>query len=120
MILCLRPTTWTASVSDSWITIPSALTSRNAGLPVVYQVTANAGVEERTGYIYVSGHVFTITQAGVGAALDGYSADFEMEGGNGSFTVLADAQTEWKVRSNVDWISVTTDGEGGVATSGTG
>ena len=111
---------WTASVSDSWITIPSALTSRNAGLPVVYQVAANAGVEERTGYIYVNGHVFTITQAGVGAALDGYSADFEMEGGTGSFTVLAGAQTSWKVRSNVDWISVTTDGEGGVATSGTG
>ncbi len=105
--------TWTATVSDSWITIPSALTSRNAGLPVVYQVAANAGVEERTGYIYVSGHVFTITQAGVGAALDNSSGDFEMEGGNGSFTVLADAQTEWKVRSNVDWISVGT-------TSGTG
>ncbi len=103
---------WTASVSDSWITIPSALTSRNAGLPVVYQVTANAGVEERTGYIYVSGHVFTITQAGVGAALDGYSADFETDGGNGSFTVLADAQTSWKVRSNVDWISVSVEGTG--------
>ena len=105
--------TWTATASDSWLTIPSALTSRNAGLPVVYQVAANAGVEERTGYIYVSGHVFTITQAGVGAALDSYSADFEMEGGNSSFTVQADAQTEWKVRSNVDWISVD-------ATSGTG
>ena len=112
--------TWTATASDSWITIPSALSSRNAGLPVVYQVAANSGVEERTGYVYVSGHVFTITQAGVGAALDSYSADFETEGGNGSFTVLADAQTGWKVRSNVDWISVTTDAEGGVATQGTG
>ena len=105
--------TWTATVSDDWITIPSALSSRNAGLPVVYQVAANNGVEARTGYIYVNGHVFTITQAGVGAALDGYSADFEMEGGSGSFTVVADAQMEWKVRSNVDWISVD-------ATSGTG
>ena len=103
---------WTATVSDSWITIPSALASRNAGLPVVYQVAANAGVEERTGYIYVSGHVFTITQAGVGAALDSYSADFEMEGGNGSFTVMADAQTSWKVRSNADWISVSVEGTG--------
>ena len=107
--------TWTATASDSWITIPSALTSRNAGLPVVYQVAANAGVEERTGYIYVNGHVFTITQAGVGAALAGqapYQADFEMDGGNGSFTVLADAQTEWKVRSNVDWISMSVEGTG--------
>lgn len=101
--------TWTATASAGWITIPSALVSRNAGLPVVYQVAANAGVEERTGYIYVSGHVFTITQAGVGAALAGqapYHADFEAEGGNGSFTVLADAQTSWKARSNTDWISL--------------
>ena len=115
--------TWTATVSDSWITIPSALTSRNAGLPVVYQVVANAGVEERTGYIYVNGHVFTITQAGVGTALAGqapYQADFEMEGGNGSFTVLADVQTEWKVRSNVDWISVSVEGTGEWGTAGSG
>ena len=111
---------WTAMVSGDWITIPSSLTNRNAGLPVVYQVAANSGVEERTGYIYVSGHVFTVTQAGVGATLDGYSDDFEMEGGSGSFTVLADPQTAWKVRSNVDWISVTTDGGGAVVTQGTG
>ena len=110
--------TWSATVSDDWITIPVA--SRNAGLPVGYKVAANAGVEERTGYIYVSGHVFTITQAGVGAALDEYSVDFETDGGVGSFTVLADAQAGWKVRSNVDWISVTTDAEGGVATQGSG
>ena len=104
--------TWSASASDDWITIPSAMASRNAGLPVVYQVKANSGVEERMGYIYVSGHVFTITQAGVGAELDAYSADFETEGGTGSFTVLADAQTSWKVRSNVDWISVAVEGTG--------
>ena len=112
--------TWTAAVSDDWITIPSSLTSRNAGLPVVYQVLANSGVESRTGYIYVSGHVFTITQSGVGAALDSYSADFEMEGGTGSFTVLADAQSEWKVRSNVDWISIGGTGNGEWATVGIG
>jgi methionyl-tRNA synthetase len=56
--------------------------------------------------------VFTITQDGLGAALDVYSADFETDGGAGSFTVLADAQTSWKVRSNVDWISVAVEGTG--------
>ena len=98
--------TWSAEVSDSWITIPSALASRNAGLPVVYQVAANTEVEARTGYIYVSGHVFTVTQEGVGAELDEYSADIEANGGTGSFTVLADTQSSWRVKSNVDWISV--------------
>ena len=103
--------TWTATASDDWITFP-AYSSSTAGRPLAYRVAANSGVEERTGYIYVSGYVFTITQAGVGGELDGYSADFETDGGTGSFTVLADAQTSWKVRSNVDWISVTVEGTG--------
>ena len=110
--------TWTATASASWITIPAALSSRNAGLPVVYQVAASDRAEPRTGYIYVSGHVFTVTQDGVGATLDSYSADFGPAGGTGSFTVLAGAQTGWQVRSNVDWISVgTTAGTGEAAVS---
>ena len=114
--------TWSATASDSWITIPSALSSRNAGLPVVYQVAANVGVEARTGYVYVNGHVFTVTQAGVGAALAGqapHQADFGPDGGAGSFTVLADTQSSWQVRSNVDWISIGgSDGDDAAATSG--
>ena len=59
--------TYTVSVSDSsWITINSAEANWKAGRPLVYGVTANNGVEERVGYVYVSGHVHTITRAGVG------------------------------------------------------
>ena len=105
--------TWTATSSVPWVTIPASLTSRNAGLPVVYQVAASDRVEPRTGYVYVSGHVFTVTQDGVGATLDAASADFGPAGGTDSFTVLAGAQANWQVRSNVDWISVE-------RTSGTG
>ena len=110
--------TWTASASASWITIPTALSSRNAGLPVVYQVAASDRAEPRTGYVYVSGHVFTVTQDGVGATLDSDSAGFGSAGGTGSFTVLAGAQTGWQAKSNVDWISVgTTAGTGEAAVS---
>ena len=110
--------TWTATASDDWITIPSAQASRNAGFPVVYQVAANSDVEPRTGYIYVSGHVFTVTQDGVGASLNTASANFEANGGTKTFTVLADAQSSWKVRSNEDWISVlSTTGTGEAAVS---
>ena len=113
--------TWNASASDDWITFP-AYSSNTAGRPVAYKVLANSGVEGRTGYIYVSGHVFTVTQAGVGAALGAYSADFEADGGSGSFAVLADAQSDWNVRSDVDWISVTVEGtgSGGQGTVGSG
>ncbi len=106
--------TWTATASDDWITI--SIASRTAGLPLAYQVAANTGVESRTGYIYVSGNVFTITQAGVGAELETTSAAFDADGGEGSFTVVADTSASWRAQSNVDWISLAnTMGTGQVA-----
>ena len=104
--------TWTATASDDWITFPS-YTNSTAGRPVAYRVAANTAVEDRTGYIYVSGHVFTVTQSGVGASLSATSSSFEANGGKRSFTVLADPQASWQARSNAEWISIT-------PTSGTG
>lgn len=96
--------TWKASVSDNWILLTSS--SGTAGYPVGYTVSANNGVETRIGYVYVSGYVHTITQAGLGATLGSYSAEFESEGGNGSVTVNAPADKTWHAKSNVDWITV--------------
>ena len=98
--------TWRASVSDNWILLTGA--SGRAGLPVGYIVSANNGVEGRVGYVYVSGHVHTITQPGVGASLGEYSGAFEHEGGSGSVTVSAEDGNAWHARSNVDWITVQT------------
>ena len=81
--------TWRASVSDNWILLTGV--SGRAGLPVGYIVSANNGVEGRVGYVYVSGHVHTLTQPGVGASLGEYSGAFEHEGGSGSVTVSAEA-----------------------------
>ncbi len=103
--------TWRASVSDNWILLTSS--SGTAGYPVGYTVSANNGVETRIGYVYVSGYVHTITQAGLGATLGSYSADFETAGGTGSVTVNAPSGKTWHAKSNVDWITVST-------TSGTG
>lgn len=106
--------TYTVSVSDSsWITINSAEANWKAGRPLVYGVTANNGVEERVGYVYVSGHVHTITQAGVGAELGAYAADVGTDGGTVEVTALAAAGVTWHARPNVDWLSVS-------PTSGTG
>ena len=59
--------TWTAAVSDPWITLNA--TSGNVGYPVAYTVSANTNVEQRTGYVYVSGWVHTVTQDGVGGTI---------------------------------------------------
>ena len=103
--------TWRASVSDNWILLTSS--SGTAGYPVGYAVSANNNVETRIGYVYVSGYTHTITQSGLGATLESYSADFEREGGSGSVAVVAPAGKTWHAKSNVDWITVS-------AASGTG
>ena len=98
--------TWEGSVSDSsWLSF-SGNSSKEAGKAAIVKVAANTGVEARTGYVYISGHVFTITQAGVGAELDEYSAEFGTEGGTGEILVLADGQSSWNVKAESDWISV--------------
>ena len=107
--------TLAVNASADWITITSA---SSAGRPIAYKVAANNSAESRTGYIYISGYVFTVTQEGVGGVLDIYSAEFETDGGRGVFGVIVDAGVTWKAQSNVDWISVDSTvgtGEGEVA-----
>ena len=95
---------WQATVSDDWISLVA--TEGEAGLPVAYMVGMNTNAETRVGYIYVSGHVHTITQAGVGSTLDADNAQFESEGGEGAIALTIDQRHIWKARPNVDWISV--------------
>lgn len=97
--------TWAASVSDSWIRLVGG-TSGAAGYAVAYTVDANANIETRTGYVYVSGYVHTITQAGVGASLDHESDSFETAGGTGTVTVNAPSGKGWHAKSNAPWITV--------------
>ena len=103
--------TWTAAASDPWITLNA--TSGNVGYPVAYTVSANTNVEQRTGYVYVSGWVHTVTQDGVGGTIAPENATFEHLGGNGTISVTAANKMVWQARPNVDWLSVSpTSGAG--------
>ena len=107
--------TWTAAVSDPWITLNT--TSGNVGYPVAYTVSANTNVEQRTGYVYVSGWVHTVTQDGVGGTISPEDVTYEHQGGSGSIAVSAANKMVWQARPNVDWLSVTPTtgaGEGSV------
>lgn len=97
---------YTVSVSDDWITINTVEANWMAGRSVVYAVAPNDGAEARVGYVYVSGHVHTITQAGIGSELSASSAGFGKAGGKGRFTVFADADIGWTARPDANWISV--------------
>lgn len=104
--------TWTASSSVPWIVIGSATGS--AGTAVMFQVNATTNVEERFGYIYVSGHTHTIKQAGYGATISPTSSEFETDGGDGMIEVSAPSGIAWKACADVPWISVSpTQGNGG-------
>ena len=103
--------TWTAAASDPWITLNT--TSGNVGYPVAYTVSANTNVEQRTGYVYVSGWVHTVTQDGVGGTISPENKEVECQGGSGTITVTAANKMVWQARPNVDWLSVTpTSGAG--------
>ena len=96
--------TWSAAVSDPWITLNA--TSGNVGYPVAYTVSANTNVEQRTGYVYVSGWVHTVTQDGVGGTISPTGATFETSGGSGTISVTAANKMVWQARPNVTWLSV--------------
>ena len=96
--------TWSASVSDSWLSLNT--TSGNVGYPVAYTVSMNTNVEARVGYVYVNGHTHTVNQAGLGATVDVTSKSFECTGGEGVVNVVAQNKIKWEARPNVDWISV--------------
>jgi len=103
--------TWTAAVSGPWITLNAM--SGNVGYPVAYTVSANTNVEQRTGYVYVSGWVHTVTQDGVGGTISPENVTYEHQGGSGSIAVSAANKMVWQARPNVDWLSVSpTSGAG--------
>ena len=96
--------TWTASASDSWITLNA--TSGAAGTPVGYRVAANDGIGQRVGYVYVSGHVHTVTQEGHEAEVTPTKIAVEHQGGEGTVEVAPGGHYTWTARPNADWLTV--------------
>ena len=97
--------TWTAAVSDPWITLNA--TSGSAGYPVAYTVSASTNVGQRVGYVYVSGYTHTVTQNGYEADVSPTQVECERDGvTNGKITLDTTGRWAWDAHPNVDWISV--------------
>ena len=97
--------TWTAAVSEPWLTLSS--TSGAVGVPVAYTVTATTNIGQRVGYVYVSGHVHTVTQDGYEAAVSPTEITAESGGKTGTITLDSPGRYSWDARPNDDWLSIT-------------
>lgn len=93
---------WTATASDTWITITPGVAT------VAYVVAANTSAAARSGSIAIGNQVFPISQAANGCAitLSPSSVQIPAGGGSGNFLVSAPPGCQWTVSTDADWISL--------------
>ena len=104
---------WTASSSESWITISAGANGSGDG-SVSFAVAANNTIQSRAGVVTAGGQVLTITQGGIDCtySLSLQSASFDFGGGSSSVSVTSPDGCEWSASSNDSWITITA-GAGG-------
>lgn len=100
---------WTASSSDSWITIKS---SSNGS--VNYSIGENGSTSSRTGSIIVAGKSFSITQAGANCTFSISPTSFSC--GSSSISSFINVNTgngcAWTAVSNNSWIAILSGSSG--------
>lgn len=104
---------WTASTSDSWITL-GGVTSGSGNGEVGFAIAANTTANPRTGTVTVAGQTFTVNQAGVACnmSLSSASADMTASGGPGSVSINLPAACAYTTVTGPNWITVTAGGSG--------
>jgi sugar lactone lactonase YvrE len=103
---------WMASSNAAWLTLTSSSGSGSGS--VSYSYTANTSVLPRSATITAYGQTFTVTQAGVTAALSAYSATVPATAGSGSVTLTVPSSSSWTASSTASWLTVTpASGTGG-------
>ncbi|MEI6154444.1 MAG: BACON domain-containing carbohydrate-binding protein, partial [Deltaproteobacteria bacterium] len=98
---------WTATPAADWITIKSGSTGTGNGT-VTYSVAANTEIVPRTGAIAVDTLTFTVTEAEK-SILSATTQNFPVEGGTGSFNVVAPSSApslQWTAESDNWWITI--------------
>ena len=103
---------WTATTSDTWITITSGATGSGNGT-VNFTIAANSG-PSRIGTISVAGQTFTVNQAaGCAASINPTSQTVGAAGGTAtSVAVTSTAGCAWTATSNASWITITQGASG--------
>ena len=110
--------TWTATSSDSWLTITHGATGTGNGT-FQYNATGNPTAATRTATITVTpangtGDVLTVNQAPGALIILPFTGIAAAAGDTGSFSLSTNNSTlQWSAVSNASWLNITT------ATSGT-
>ena len=107
---------WTATASANWIAITSGASGSGPGT-VTYSVTANGATTSRAGSVSVGGQTQAVTQEArtptvCSFVLSDGGADFNKDGGSGSFTVTAPPGCSWTASSSVPWLALSNGAQG--------
>ena len=106
---------WSATSSDSWITISSGASGSGSG-QVGYSVAANTG-PARQGSLSIAGRTFAISQeSGCSYNLSTSGASVPSTASGGSVSVSTSGGCQWTASSGAPWITIT----GGASGSGSG
>ena len=106
---------WTASASDSWLTITQGTSGTGNGT-VTFSAAANPG-PSRTGSLAIAGQTFGVTQPSCSLSLSIPSQSLPATGGSGTpINVSAVTGCNWTATPSVPWITIT----GGAAGVGNG
>ncbi len=102
--------TWTATVSDSWITLSA--TSGSADQTITINLTENTTAKKRTGKVTITNDsgksaVINISQDGKSMTIDPNSLTFQAEGGSSNITVTANGDYTWNKSEIGTWLTVT-------------
>ena len=103
---------WSATSSESWITI-TAGSNRRGNRTLVYSVQANPS-NSRTGTLTIAEQPFTVTQEGsCEFSLPTSGISLGLSAASSSVSVTASSSTcSWSATSNVSWISITAGSSG--------
>jgi hypothetical protein len=106
---------WTVVNTNPWVTIHTP-TNGVGSAAVGYSITANGNVGPRTGAVVIGGQPFTLTQNGLGCAVDLTPAMRPHGHGMATNTIIVDvaAGCEWNLVNTNSWITIVG------ATNGTG
>ena len=100
---------WTATTTDSWITINSGASGTGNGL-VSYAIALNNSPDSRLGHIIVAAHDFIVFQFGGFCSqfvVTPTSFSFDQYGGSGVVSVTTPANCQWGIVNNSFWITTT-------------
>ena len=97
---------WTVVNTNSWITI--AVTNGSSAATIGYSVSANPGLNTRTGVVVIAGQNFTVTQQGIvcAYALSPTGATNSSAASTNSLSVITTNPCPWSVNNTNPWITL--------------